>query len=80
MPDYENIYVNGFNFACDVDMGIRPSRDDPGEPGEILEIYIENEDGLVPLPKPWPRRLVDIICLYIFHREEYEEKHGKNAK
>lgn len=80
MPDYEGIYINGFEFACNVDMGVSPSHDDPGEPGEILEIFVENEDGLSPVPPPWKKELVDILCMSIFNPEEYEAKHGRNAK
>lgn len=81
MPDFEDIYVNGLYFACDADMGVRPSQYDPGEDGDILEIYTQDEETnqWVALPQPWKKELVDILYMYIFNHEKYEKLHGKKA-
>lgn len=78
MPDHEDIYINGFLFAADIDMGIPATREDPGENRALLAVYIEGDDGeWVELPS-WSKKIEDAISSYLFDKEKYAMLYGKH--
>jgi hypothetical protein len=73
---YEDIYINGFYFAADVDHGCRQTHDDPGEPASLLAVYIQGDDGWIELDA-WHPEVERAISLFVFDRERYETEFNR---
>jgi hypothetical protein len=71
MPDYEDIFINGFYFAADVDHGCRATIDDPGEPAGLLAVYIRADDDGWEELESWNPEIERAIGLFVVDYEKY---------